>query len=104
MPFDGTIIRLDVAAIRQFQNHRLAVRLNVVLKADIVSQAAFNGAPRLETAMRHRNVLMIIRFLFCWKDLRRDTNARFWRRERRVANRHVPYTAGFKPESTVASQ
>ena len=104
MTFDGTIIRLDVAAIRQLQNHRLAVNLDIVLKTDIVRQAAFDWAARLETAMRYRDVFMVIRFLFCWKDLRRDTNARFWRRERRVANRHVPYTAGFKPESTVASQ
>ena len=81
MPFDGAILRLDVSAIRQFQNHRLAVNLDIVLKTDVVRQAAVDWAARLETAMRHRNILVVIRFLFCWKDLRCDTNARFWRCE-----------------------
>ena len=104
MTFDGTIIRLDVAAIRQLQNHRLAVNVEIVLKTDIVRQAAFDWAARLETAMRYRNVFMVIRFLFCWKDLRRDTNARLRCRERCVADRHVPHATGFEPESTVACQ
>ena len=104
MPFDGAVFSGDGAAIRQFQNHRFAIRLDVVQKADIVRQAALDRAVRLETAMRHRDILMVIRFAFRWKDLRCDADARLRRRERRVANRHVPHAAGFKPEGAVACQ
>ena len=104
MPFDRAVFSGDGAAVRQFQNHRFAIRLDVVQKADIVRQAALNRAVRLETAMRHRDILMVIRFAFRWKDLRRDADARLRCRERCVANRHIPNAAGFEPKCAVACQ
>ena len=104
MSFNGAVLRRDGAAVRQLHDHRLAIRLDVVQKADIIRQTPLNGAIRLETAMRHRDVLMVIRFRLSRKDLRRYANARLRRRERRVTNRHVPHATGFEPKCAVTRQ